>query len=292
LVLGNGSNDVLELAARAFLAPGLSAVFSMHAFAVYPLATQAAGGRCIEVPAKNFGHDLDAMLAAINANTRLVFIANPNNPTGTYSSRDEIARLHAGLRPDILLVIDQAYAEYLDADAQDGAFELAQTAPNVVITRTFSKIYGLGAERIGWGYGSAEAVAAMHRIRAPFNITTAGQDAAIAAIGDLAWEAASRAHNREWLGWLTREVAAMGNHGLRAVPSHANFLLVLFEGALTAERAYKGLMDKGFIVRWLPGQGLPHGLRITVGTPDETQGLARALRELCEAPGALGETGA
>jgi len=292
IIYGTGSDEVLHLAAGAYSGPGDEVIYVRYGFSVYDIAARRTGATPVVAPDRDYATDVDAILACVTARTTLVFIANPNNPTGTYSSRDEIARLHAGLRPDILLVIDQAYAEYLDADAQDGAFELAQTAPNVVITRTFSKIYGLGAERIGWGYGSAEAVAAMHRIRAPFNITTAGQDAAIAAIGDLAWEAASRAHNREWLGWLTREVAAMGNHGLRAVPSHANFLLVLFEGALTAERAYKGLMDKGFIVRWLPGQGLPHGLRITVGTPDETQGLARALRELCEAPGALGETGA
>ena len=179
-----------------------------------------------------------------------------------------------------MLVIDQAYAEYLSADEDDGGFELAKTQPNVIVTRTFSKIYGLAAERIGWGYGSAEAVAAMHRIRAPFNVTTAGQHAAIAALSATDFVEHSRAHNDRWLNWLTDEVASMGNLGIRAVPSRANFLLVLFEGAMSAEHAYKRLMHEGFIVRWLPGQKLPHGLRISIGTEEETRGVAAALRNI------------
>ena len=282
IIYGTGSDEVLHLAAGAWSGPGDEVIYVRYGFSVYDIAARRTGATPVVTPDRDYATDVDAILAAVTARTTLVFIANPNNPTGTYSSRDEIARLHAGLRPDIMLVVDQAYAEYLDAEEQDGAFELAQIAPNVIITRTFSKMYGLAAERIGWGYGSAEAVAAMHRIRAPFNVTTAGQMAAIAAVGDLGWETDSRDHNREWLAFMTREVEALGNHGLRAVPSRANFLLVLFEGGLTAERAYKGLMDKGFIVRWLPGQGLPHGLRMSVGTPGQTEGLVRALRELCE----------
>ncbi len=181
-----------------------------------------------------------------------------------------------------MLVIDQAYAEYIAPGEEDGALELAMTAPNVMITRTFSKIYGLAAERIGWGYGAVEAVDAMHRIRAPFNITIAGQTAAIAALAAQGFVDHSRTHNAHWRGWLASEIAKLGNAGLRAVPSEANFLLVLFEGALTAETAYKKLMDAGYIVRWLPGQGLPHGLRITIGTAEETQGLAAALRRIVE----------
>ena len=157
--------------------------------------------------------------------------------------------------------------------------------PNVLVTRTFSKMYGLAAERIGWGYASAEIIAAMHRIRLPFSITIAGTAAAIAALGDHGFVAHTRAHNAEWRAWFAGEIGKLGNAGLRAVPSQANFVLVLFAGRLTAETAYKGLMDKGYIVRWLPGQGLANGLRITIGTEDETRGVAQALRELAEVAG-------
>ncbi|MBA4041382.1 MAG: histidinol-phosphate transaminase, partial [Sphingobium sp.] len=193
--------------------------------------------------------------------------------------RAEIARLHAALPPSVLLVLDQAYAEYLTPEEDDAGLALAMTAPNVLVTRTFSKIYGLAAERIGWGYASAAIIEALHRIRLPFNVTTAGQRAAVAALADDGFVEAARAHNARWRAWLAGEVAAMGNQGLRAVPSHANFLLVLFEGALSAEAAYRGLMARGYIVRWLPGQGLPHALRITIGTEAETRGLAAALRD-------------
>jgi histidinol-phosphate/aromatic aminotransferase/cobyric acid decarboxylase-like protein len=212
--------------------------------------------------------------------TRIVFIANPNNPTGTYATREEVARLHAGLRPDILLVLDHAYAEYIEGEIDDGGMELARTAPNVLVTRTFSKLYGLAAERIGWGYASAEIIEAMHRIRLPFGITIAGTAAAIAALGDSAFVEHTRTHNAKWRRWFGEEIAKLGNAGLRAVPSQANFILVLFEGALTAEAAYKGRMDAGYIVRWLPGQGLPHGLRITIGTEDETRAVAGILQRL------------
>jgi histidinol-phosphate/aromatic aminotransferase/cobyric acid decarboxylase-like protein len=190
--------------------------------------------------------------------------------------------LHAALPSTVLLVLDHAYAEYIGAEDDDGGMELAKTASNVLVTRTFSKIYGLAAERIGWGYGAAPLIEAMHRIRLPFSITIAGQKAAIAAIDDQAFVDASRDHNAKWRTWFADEIAKLGNAGLRAVPSKANFLLVLFEGKLTAEAAYKGLMDHGYIVRWLPGQGLPHGLRITIGTEDEIQGVAKALRQLVE----------
>ncbi len=209
-----------------------------------------------------------------------MFIANPNNPTGTFADRGEIARLHAGLPPHVMLVIDQAYSEYLRPEDDDGGLDMARSLPNVIVTRTFSKIHGLAAERIGWGYGSAEAIAAMHRIRAPFCVTTAGQQAAIAALGASDFVTHSREHNLKWRAWFADEIAKLGNAGLRAVPSHANFLLVLFNGKLTAEEAYKALMAKGYIVRWLPGQGLANGLRMTIGTEEETRGLAAALREI------------
>jgi histidinol-phosphate aminotransferase len=282
IIYGTGSDEVLHLVAGAYAGPGDEVIFVKYGFAVYEIATRRVGATPVIAPDSDYATDVDAILACVTDRTRIVFVANPNNPTGTYAAREEIARLHAALPANVMLVIDQAYAEYLDADDADGGLELAMHAPNVIITRTFSKIYGLAAERIGWGYGSAEAVDAMHRIRAPFNITIAGQKAAIAALGASGFVDHSRAHNAQWRAWLADEIAMLGNAGLRAIPSKANFLLVLFEGKLTAELAYKKLMEAGYIVRWLPGQGLPHGLRISIGTAEETQGLAAALRRIVE----------
>ena len=285
IIYGNGSDEVLHLAAGAFAGSGDEVIFVKYGFAVYEIAARRVGAVPVIAPDNDYATDIDAILACVTDRTKIVYIANPNNPTGTYASREEIARLHAGLRSDILLVLDHAYAEYIEGDAEDGGMALAETAPNVLVTRTFSKMYGLAAERIGWGYASAEIVAAMHRIRLPFSITIAGTAAAVAALGDTDFVEHTRAHNAEWRAWFTAEIAKMGNASLRAVPSQANFVLVLFEGALTAEAAYKGLMDAGYIVRWLPGQGLPHGLRITIGTADECRGVIAALRALIEKAG-------
>lgn len=278
VIHGTGSDEVLHLAAGAFAGVGDEVLFVRYGFSVYPIAARRVGAVPVEAPDADYATDVDALLAAVTEKTRVVFVANPNNPTGTFIPRAELMRLHAALPGDCLFVVDQAYAEYLDEADDDGAFELARSAPNVLVTRTFSKIYGLAAERIGWAYGPAPVIQAMHKIRAPFNVTTAGQEAAIAALGDQAFVEASRAHNRRWRAWFVDEIAALGNAGLRAVPSMANFLLVLFEGRLTAETVYRRLMEKGYIVRWLPGQGLPHALRMSIGTEAETRGLAAALR--------------
>lgn len=282
IIYGTGSDEVLHLAAGAYAGPGDEVIYVRYGFSVYDIAARRVGATPVVVADKDYGTDVDALLAAVTERTRVVFLANPNNPTGTYTSRDEIARLHAGLRPDILLVIDQAYAEYLYPAEDDGALDLARVASNVLITRTFSKIYGLAAERVGWGYGPTEVIDAMHRIRAPFCLTTTGQLAAVAAVRDQSWVDQSRDHNRQWLDWFTDQVNTLGNHGLRVVPSKANFALVLFEGKLSAETAYKGLMDAGYIVRWLPGQGLPHGLRITIGSEQDCGAIVAALRKLAE----------
>ncbi len=282
IIYGNGSDELLHLAAGAFAGPGDEVIFVHYGFAVYEIAARRVGAVPVVAPDNDYATDIDAILSCVTERTRIVYIANPNNPTGTYASKEEIARLHAGLRDDILLVLDHAYAEYLDGDIEDGGMALAETAPNVLVTRTFSKMFGLAAERIGWAYGSAAIIEAMHRIRLPFSITIAGTAAALAALGDEDFVAHAKAHNAEWRTWFADEIGKMGNAGLRAMPSQANFVLVLFEGKLTAEAAYKGLMDAGYIVRWLPGQGLPHGLRITIGTADETQGVAAALRSLVE----------
>ncbi|WP_448659340.1 histidinol-phosphate transaminase [Sphingomonas sp. CJ99] len=283
VIYGTGSDEVLHLVAGAYAGAGDEVIFVRYGFSVYEIAARRVGATPVIAPDKDYATDVDAILACVTPRTRIVYIANPNNPTGTFAPREEIARLHAALPADVMLVIDQAYAEYLSADEDDLGLEMARTLPNVIVTRTFSKIYGLAAERIGWGYGSAEAVDAMHRIRAPFNVTTAGQMAAIAALKDQDFVAHSREHNAQWRAWLEGEIAAMGNHGLKLVPSWCNFILVLFQGAVTAEAAYHALMARGYIVRWLPGQGLPHGLRISIGTQAETRGVATALREIVTA---------
>ena len=283
IIYGNGSDEVLHLVAGAFAGPGDEVIYVRYGFAVYEIATRRVGAVPVIAPDKDYATDVDAILACVTDRTRIVYLANPNNPTGTFTPRAEIARLHAGLPRDVVLVLDHAYAEYIAGQEDDGGLELARNANNVLVTRTFSKIYGLAGERIGWGYGAPTMIDAMHRIRLPFNVTTAGQKAAIAALGDKEFVDRSRAHNEQWRGWLASEVASLGNAGLRAIPSKANFLLILFEGALSAETAYKALMDHGYIVRWLPGQGLGNGLRITIGTEEETRGLATALRSIVEA---------
>ncbi len=285
VIYGNGSDEILHLAAGAFAGPGDEVIFVRYGFAVYEIAARRVGATPVIAPDRDYATDVDAVLASVTERTRVIYLANPNNPTGTYAARADIARLHAALPADVLLVLDHAYAEYLNDGEDDGGMALAQAAPNVLVTRTFSKIYGLAAERIGWGYASAEIVTALHRIRLPFNITIAGQQAAVAALHDEAFVARSRAHNAKWRGWFAEQVAGFGNAGVRGVPSKANFLLVLFEGRLTAEAAYKGLMDAGYITRWLPGQKLGHGLRISIGTEDEMLGMTAALRRLVEAAG-------
>jgi histidinol-phosphate aminotransferase len=280
IIYGTGSDEVLHLAAGAYAGVGDEVIYVRYGFAVYDIAARRVGATPVVAPDKDYASDVDAILACVTERTKVIFIANPNNPTGTYTSRAEIARLHAALPPHVLLVIDQAYTEYLDPEDDDGGLDLARNTSNVLVTRTFSKIFGLASERVGWGYGAPAMIDAMHRIRAPFNFSTAAQKAAVAALGDHAFVERSYTHNRQWRGWFAEQIGAMGNKGLRAVPSKANFQLVLFEGEVTAEQAYKALMERGYIVRWLPGQGLPHGLRITIGTEDEIQGVAAAIREI------------
>ncbi|MEY4270331.1 MAG: hypothetical protein RLZZ58_1547 [Pseudomonadota bacterium] len=280
IIYGTGSDELLHIAASAYAGPGDEILFMRYGFAVYEIAARRVGATPVEAADDDYATNVDALLAAVTPRTRVVYLANPNNPTGTLTRAADIARLHAGLPSDVLFVLDQAYAEYLDPDQDDGGLALAATAANVLVTRTFSKIHGLAAERIGWGYASAAVIDALHRIRAPFNVTRCGQAAAVAALGDGDFVTQSREHNRQWRDWLATEINALGNHGLRAIPSATNFILILFEGTVSAQTAYQGLMDAGYIVRWLPGQGLPHGLRITIGTADETKGVAAALRRI------------
>jgi histidinol-phosphate aminotransferase len=280
IVCGTGSDELLNLAAQAYAGPGDEVLFARYSFSVYDIAARRCGAVPVEAPDTDYGADVDTLLAHLTERTRVVFLANPNNPTGTFLPRREVARLHAGLPGDVLLVIDQAYGEYLEAEDDDGGMDLARSAPNVLVTRTFSKIYGLAGERIGWAYGAAPLIENLNRIRGPFNVTNTGQIAAMVALDDQAFVARSREHNREWRKWFRDEVAALGNHGLRAVPSEANFLLVLFEGALKAERALAALAEEGYAVRHLPGQGLPDALRITIGTQEDMERVAATLRRL------------
>ncbi|MEM1133467.1 MAG: histidinol-phosphate transaminase [Pseudomonadota bacterium] len=282
IVCGTGSDELLNLAAQGYAGPGDEIIHVRYGFSVYDIATRRIGAEPVIAPDTNYGSDVDTIIACITDKTRVVFLANPNNPTGTILSDSEIERLHAALPGNVLLVLDQAYAEYLDPLPGRDPFALARAHDNVLITRTFSKIYGLAAQRIGWAFGAPGLIDTINRIRAPFNVTTSGQAAAIAALSDQEFVAHSRVHNAQWQQWLSDEIATLGNHGLRAIPSHANFLLVRFDGELTAEAAYNGLARAGYITRWLPGQGLADCLRISIGTEAEMRGLMQALRALLE----------
>jgi len=285
IICGTGSDEVLHMAAGAFAGHGDEIIYVRYGFSVYDIAARRVGATPVVVADSDYGTDVDAILAAVTARTRVVFIANPNNPTGTFADRGSIARLHAALPGHVLLVIDQAYAEYLEPDEDDGALDLARTAPNVLVTRTFSKIFGLAAARVGWGYASAPIIDAMNRIRQPFSFSIASSQAAVAALADEEFLARSRTHNCVWRQWFTDAMNALGNFGVRVVPSGANFVLVLFEGATTAETVYTALMDAGYATRWLPGQGLPHGLRITIGQEAHMRDIAARVRTLVEAGG-------
>lgn len=282
IVCGTGSDELLNLAAQGYAGIGDEIIHVRYGFIVYDIATRKVGAEVVMAPDRDYGTDVDAILALVTAKTRLIYLANPNNPTGTLTPASEIERLHAALPADVLLVLDQAYGEYLEDDGPQ-AFDLARNHDNVLVTRTFSKIYGLAAERIGWAYGAPHLIDTLNRIRGPFNVTSAGQAAAIAALSDRDFVNNSRAHNSKWRAWMEREIAVLGNHGLRAIPSAGNFILVLFEGAISAEQANLALMEAGYVVRWLPGQGLGNGLRITIGSEEENKGLMEALRGILSA---------
>lgn len=283
IVMGTGSDELLNLAAQGYAGPGDEVIHVRYGFAVYDIAARRCGAVPVVAPDAAYGTDVDALLALVSGQTRVVFVANPNNPTGSFLPRGEIARLHAGLPADVVLVLDQAYAEYLAPEDDDGALALAARHDNVLVTRTFSKIYGLAGERVGWATGAAGLVNTLNRIRGPFNVTNAGQAMALAAVADQDFVARARAHNRVERERFVAAIEALGNHGLSAVPSAANFVLVLFEGSLSAEAAYAGLAEAGYIVRWLPGQGLGHALRITIGTAEQMDAIAAILRQLAEA---------
>ena len=280
IVCGTGSDELLNLAAQGFAGLGDEVIYVRYGFAVYDIAARRCGAAPVVAPDTDYGTDIDALLALVSPRTRVVFIANPNNPTGSYLPAGEITRLHAALPSDVLLVIDQAYGEYVAAEDADGALALAEAHGNVLVTRTFSKIYGLAGERIGWATGAPGLIDTLNRIRGPFNVSNSAQATALAALGDQGFVTASRDHNAAVRAAFVAQLAALGNHGIRPLPSQANFVLVLFQGALTGEAAYQGLAEAGYITRWLPGQGLPHGLRITIGTAEQMDDIARIIADL------------
>ena len=285
IVMGTGSDELLNLAAQGYAGVGDEVLFPRFSFSVYDIAARRCGATPVVAPDLDYGTDVDALLALVTAQTRVVFIANPNNPTGSFLPHGDIARLHAALPSDVLLVIDQAYAEYLMPEDDDGALALAEAHCNVLVTRTFSKIHGLAGERIGWATGAAGIIDTLGRIRGPFNISNTGQAMAEAAVRDRAFVGTTRRHNAETRARFVASLEALDNHGLRPLPSEANFVLILFSGKFTAEMAYNGLAERGYITRWLPGQGLPHGLRITIGTGEQMDDIAVALRDMAEGAG-------
>ena len=271
VVLGNGSNDVLELVTQAFLTPGDEAVYAQHAFAVYPLATHARGAKGIEVPAKDYGHDLPAMLAAITPRTRVVFVANPNNPTGTWIASDAVEAFVAKVPREVVVVLDEAYDEYLAPADRSRSVSWIGRHPNLVVSRTFSKAYGLAALRVGYGVMDASVADLLHRVRQPFNVNSLAQAAAIAALADTAYVEESARINREGMRALEAGLAKLR---VPFVPSHGNFLLVeVGDGA----RVYGALLRDGVIVRPVANYGLPRFLRVTVGLPAENERFLAAL---------------
>ncbi|HEX9673529.1 MAG TPA: histidinol-phosphate transaminase [Burkholderiales bacterium] len=271
IVLGNGSNDVLEMAARAFLAPGLAAVYSQHAFAVYPLAVQAIGATGIEVPAKNYGHDLAAMRRAVTQETRLVFIANPNNPTGTLVPARELENFIAGLPREVLLVLDEAYNEYLLPEHRSDSIGWLARFSNLVVTRTFSKVYGLAGLRVGYAVAAAGVADLMNRVRQPFNVNSVALAAATAALEDAAFVRESFELNRSGIRQLTD---GFGRLAIEYIPSHGNFVSFRVKDA---PGVYGKLLKAGVIVRPIASYGMPQHLRVTVGLESENARFLAAL---------------
>ena len=278
IVCGNGSDELLTLLANAYLHPGDEVMFTEHGFLVYRIATLANSATPVVVPEKNFRADVDAMLAAVTPKTKLVYLANPNNPTGSYIRYDEVRRLHAGLPATAILVIDAAYAEYVRRNDYEAGIELVATNNNVVMTRTFSKIYGLAGLRVGWAYCPAHVADVLNRIRGPFNVSVPAQRAAAAALDDRVHVEKNAAHNEKWRDWLTAEIRKLG---LKVDDSVGNFILIHFgrQKGRTANDADHFLAARGLILRGVVAYGLPDCLRLTIGPEDANRAVVVALAE-------------
>ncbi len=281
IVCGTGSDELISLLARAYAGPGDEVIYSRHGFLMYPIAAQSAGATPVAVPEPRLTADVDGILARVNARTRLVYLANPNNPTGTFLPRDEVRRLLAGLPRSTLLVIDAAYAEFVARNDYEPGIELVESAENVVMLRTFSKIYALAGLRIGWAYGSAAIADVLNRVRGVFNINLPAQAAAVAALEDLAAVDRARAHNDLWRPWLERELRALG---LEVTPAVANFVLVHF-GAKPADStaAFAFLQSRGILTRRMGAYGLPEHIRITIGLEEEMRAVVAAIADFLKA---------
>jgi histidinol-phosphate aminotransferase len=278
IVCGCGSDELFHLLAQAYLGPGDEAILTEHGFLVYKIVILAAGASPVIAPERNFRADVDAILERVTPQTRMIFIANPNNPTGTCIGFDEIRRLRQGLPETVLLVLDGAYAEYVNRNDYEAGIELVATTPNTVMTRTFSKIHGLASARVGWVYCPADIAQALNRIRGPFNLAGPSMAAAATSLADRTHIERARAHNDKWLDWLAREI---GSLGLKVTESSANFLLLHFGGkdGMSAAAADKFLISRRIILRRLENYGIPEGLRLTVGLEDENRMVVGALRE-------------
>ena len=278
IVCGAGSDELIALLCRAYAGPGDEVLHSEHGFLMYPIAARAVGATPVAAPEIDLTTDVDALLGRVTAKTRIVFLANPNNPTGTYLSAAEIARLRAGLPESVLLVIDAAYAEYVGRDDYTPGSELVDGGDNVVMTRTFSKIYALGAVRLGWAYCPPSVADALGRTRNPFNVSAPAQAAGLAALADVDFTDRSRRHNDTWLAWLSKRLRDLG---LEVPPSIGNFVLVRFPGqpGRDAEAADAFLKRRGIITRHMAGYGLADSLRITIGLEDEMRAVADSLSE-------------
>jgi len=282
IVCGAGSDELISLLLRCYAGPGDEVLYSRHGFLMYPINAMAAGATPIAAPERELTTDVDAVLARVTERTRIVFVANPNNPTGTYLGAGEMARLHAGLPPSVLLAIDAAYAEFVNRNDYEAGIALVNRAENVVMLRTFSKIYALAALRLGWAYCPPMVADVLNRVRSPFNVGAGAQVAGIAAVEDFEALNRARAHNEQWLPWFSERLAKLG---LALTPSVANFVLARFPGdpRRNADAAFAFLQARGILTRKMGAYGLPQHLRITIGTGLEMEIVARALAEFMAA---------
>lgn len=278
IVCGAGSDELITLLCRAYVGPGEEILYSRHGFLMYAINAKAVGATSVTAPESNLTADVDALLAAVTPRTRICFLANPNNPTGTYIPAKEVKRLRAGLPDHVILAIDAAYAEFVRRDDYSAGAELVEAGTNTVMLRTFSKLYALGGLRLGWGYFPTAVADVMHRVRNPFNVSSAAQKAGLAALADTAYAELCRGHNDYWLSWFSGQVREMG---LEAVPSVGNFVLIRFpaEPARDSAAADRFLRSRGIIARAVAGYGLGEYLRVTIGKDDEMREAAAALRD-------------
>ena len=282
IVCGAGSDELFQLLGRAYLKPGDEVLQSQYGFLVYKLVAQQSGAACISAPEKELRTDVDAMLERVTDKTRIVFLANPNNPTGSYIPFDEVKRLHKGLREDVLLVLDGAYAEYVRQNDYSAGMELAAEMPNVLMTRTFSKIHGLAGLRVGWAYGPESVIDALHRVRGPFNVASVSQAAAVAAVEDESFVTQSADHNN---GELDRLKPALEAMGYKVFPSVANFLLIEFEDrdGKRASDADAFLRSRGIVIRDMKAYGLPNCMRLSIGTREANDDVLEAFDAFAKA---------